>query len=382
MVTAAELLGIGSGGGGSSTIESTVKVGSSIAAGQSVSVNAAGEFIPFDGSLPLFGVSSVAAGSGATLTITSTAAFAGTVATFAAAADLNGEVTEIDISSAVIDTGNTGTFTGNNSIQISADGTKVITLENTNFNTRTLSTAFDLTSAGANTAVSTAAQDSLMAGLCFGKAGTKMYAVGLTNDRVYEYDVATPYDISTLTFVGFLALAAVSWAGVSISDDGNYVLLINDTGDTFVMYTLGTSFSISTGALTSTSPVVSAQMKDCHIGPSGDTVYLVNGSGANSLQEYSVSTPYDLTTLNTTPVNTFVGPSFAEGVAITADKTKFILHPTAQLYDNTPVTTAVTIDSGLFVYSDASGQLTTADTGNFVGFKVGPTQLIFTEEPA
>jgi len=379
MVSASQLLGIGSSGGGSAQIESTVDSGSSLTAGQTVSINSSGEFVPFDGTLPLFGIATSDAAGGATTTVTSVEAFAGTVSTFANASDLNGSVTEIDLSTAAIDTGNTGSLSGNNGIQFNSNGSQVITLDNTSLREYNLSPNFDLTSASIGNTVSLSGQDSTMQAFCFGAAGTKMYAAGLANNRIYEYDVGTAYNINTLSFVNFFSVPSESIRGISISPDGKYMLAIFDTSDAIRMYTLGTAYDITTASQTSTT-TLSGTWRDCYLGAAGDKVYLTNTFGTNTVREYSLGTAYDVSTLNTTPVNTITS-SFVEAFAVSEDKTKLLIHPVAQIYDNTPSTSTITIDSGSFVYSDNSGNLTTADTGNFVGFKATPTQLIFTQEP-
>jgi len=380
MVKASELLGIGASGGGSAQIESTVATGSSIAAGQAVSVNAAGEFVPFDGSLPLFGVASAAAGSGATTTITSVAQFAGTVVTFANASELNGEVKDIDLTTAALDSGNTFALTG--VIKWNGDGTGFTRLASNTLTDYSLSVAYDLTTAVAGASLSLAGDDSQMNEFCFGKGGNKLYTIGLANDDIYEYNLSSPYAGATASLVTSLSIPALTYQGIDISADGKYILVVEDGSDTARMYTLGTAFSVATGALTSTSPVIANQIRDCLIGSTGDKIFILDDSG-NAIEEYSLSTDYNLTTLNTTPANSFVVDNFATSMSVSSDFVNVVVASSnLKNYTNTPITTPVTIDSGVYVYSDSSGKLTSNNTGNFVGFKVTPTQLIFTEEPA
>ena len=43
-------------------------------------------------------------------------------------------------------------------------------------------------------------QETLPTALAFRDTGAKMYVLGTTNDRVYQYTLATPWDVSTATY--------------------------------------------------------------------------------------------------------------------------------------------------------------------------------------
>ena len=377
MVTASELLGIGSSGGGSSQIESTVDSGSSLSAGEPVSINAAGEFVPFDGSLPLFGIATTAAAGGATTTITSVAAFAGTVGTFASASDLNGQSIDIDVATMAIDTGNTGLSTGGTlqATRWSNDGTKAFRMDSDDivreFN---LSTAYDLTTGVAGATVSLSSDDSGMAGLDFSADGTKMYTIGTTNDNIYEYTLSSPYAISTASSPATFSVPNETYVGITISEDGKYLLTVTSSTDIVRSYLLSTPNDLSTAALDS-QVTLSGANGAASFSPTGDKMYLLR---SGDFHEYGIPTNFDLASGITfddsfnTPTSRCFDIS-TDGVNILVD---------AQNYTNTPVVSPLTIDSGTYVYSDNSGNLTNTDTGNFVGFKATPTQLIFIDEPA
>jgi DNA-binding beta-propeller fold protein YncE len=47
---------------------------------------------------------------------------------------------------------------------------------------------------------SVAAQDTFPTGLAFNTDGTKMFVVGNGNDKVYEYDLSTGFDVSSAVY--------------------------------------------------------------------------------------------------------------------------------------------------------------------------------------
>jgi len=60
-----------------------------------------------------------------------------------------------------------------------------------------LSTAWTVSSAGYTTSFHVSAQDNTPQGVTFGNSGSKMYVVGSTNDAVYQYSLSTPYSLAS-----------------------------------------------------------------------------------------------------------------------------------------------------------------------------------------
>ena len=64
-----------------------------------------------------------------------------------------------------------------------------------------LSSAGNIATATFSTFVSLAAQDTAPAAIQFNSDGTRFYMLGSTNDAINRYDLGTPYDLTTATFV-------------------------------------------------------------------------------------------------------------------------------------------------------------------------------------
>lgn len=85
----------------------------------------------------------------------------------------------------------------------SPDGTKMFTVQTTddNVDEYTLSTAWDIsTKSGIINAFSVASQDSLPQSVSFSPDGTKMYITGRSSDTIYQYSLATGFDLSTAAY--------------------------------------------------------------------------------------------------------------------------------------------------------------------------------------
>jgi 6-phosphogluconolactonase (cycloisomerase 2 family) len=133
------------------------------------------------------------------------------------------------------------------------------------------------------------AQDTNPQSLAFSDDGSKMYILGSTNDRIFQYTLSTPWDVSTATYASkFLSVAAQENSPLAMvfSVDGKKVLVVGSTNDTVYQYTLSTSWDISTATYDNKSLNIGAQEATPHsialstdqkkmfiLGSASDTVY-------------------------------------------------------------------------------------------------------------
>lgn len=103
-----------------------------------------------------------------------------------------------------------------------------------------LSTAWDVTSASFSQSFSVLAEDTAARGVHFKDDGTKMYMVGATADSVFQYDLTTAWDLSTATLEKSFSVAAQDTApnGVFFKDDGTKMYVIGNTNDSVYTYNL------------------------------------------------------------------------------------------------------------------------------------------------
>ena len=159
-----------------------------------------------------------------------------------------------------------------------------------------LSTAWNITTATyASKSKSVSAQDTAPQSIEFGDNGTKMYMLGSTNDRIFQYTLTTPWDISTATYASkFLSVASQENTplGMAFSNDGTKVLVVGSTNDIVYQYNLTTAWDISTGSYSGKNLSVSTQESVPHaIALSLDqTKMFILGPGADRVNTYQRST--------------------------------------------------------------------------------------------
>jgi len=155
------------------------------------------------------------------------------------------------------------------------------------------STPFDVTTASLTTSFSVNAQEPQPLGLRFNTTGSKMYVIGQVSNAVFEYDLGTPFDISTASYSG----SSLSVAGQELgsrdlvfNSAGNIVLIVGVQTDTVYQYNLTTAFDVSTGSYSGNSFGVSGQDLD----PTGielnadNTKLYITGEQNSSVYEYTV----------------------------------------------------------------------------------------------
>ena len=125
----------------------------------------------------------------------------------------------------------------------------------------TLSTPFDLSTASYDTvAFDVSSQDSLPQGVAFNSNGSKMYVVGASNGSLYQYTLSTPFDLSTASYdtVAFdVSSQDSSPQGVEFNSNGSRMYVVGNNSDSLYQYTLSTPFDLSTAVFL---PVYSATL--------------------------------------------------------------------------------------------------------------------------
>lgn len=169
-----------------------------------------------------------------------------------------------------------------------------------------LSTAWDVSSATFNQTFSVATQETVPTGLFFKSDGTKMFVVGSIGDDINEYNLTTAWDISTASFSQASVSIAIHTqtkgapSSLSFKSDGTKVFVASAfDGSRVVQYNLSTAWDIST--LSWIAPTedyfdVTSQEdipRDLFFKPDGTKVY-VTGTRGDDVNEYDLSTAWDI----------------------------------------------------------------------------------------
>lgn len=207
--------------------------------------------------------------------------------------------TNFDVSTAVLTaTFNIG-FEENNpgGITFNTNGTRMFVVGSTTDRVREyiLDQPFDLTTAyysGVSADVS--AEENSSSGITFSLDGLQMYIVGSSTDNVYTYDLTTPFDIASATSSGSaLNISAVttSPSGIRFNLDGTKLFVSGIISDQLFQYNLTTGFDLSTASLVGsvinfglqdTAPV------DFYLDESGTRLFMI-GAGADSVYTYQMT---------------------------------------------------------------------------------------------
>jgi len=185
-------------------------------------------------------------------------------------------------------------------LYFSPDGTRMYVIGSTgdDVNQYSLSTAWDVTTA-TFVRVSAAIGETGPGGMFFKPDGTVMYVTGTTNDTVREFSVSTPWDVSTITFVRDFSVAAQDTAPSDIwfKPDGLKLYMVGTTNDRVYEYNLSTAWDVSTASFVQFFSVAAQDTSPTSINFSSDgTRMYVLGAVGLDINRYSLSTPWDIST--------------------------------------------------------------------------------------
>ncbi len=134
--------------------------------------------------------------------------------------------------------------------------------------------------------------------------GTKMYILHQT-DKIFQYTLSTAYDVSSASYASKtkdLSSEGDIKEGMWISEDGTKVFLVGRTLDTVRSYTMSTPYDISTLSYDSKSLDISAKEnspRGIFVGDDGAELYVV-GTQNSDIHQYTMSSAYDLATASFT----------------------------------------------------------------------------------
>lgn len=194
----------------------------------------------------------------------------------------------------------------------------------------TLSTAWD-TSTAVDTTKSfnfAGAEATLVA--CWIKPdGTKFYIGGTVNDDVIEYDLTTAYDISTAVYVTETNNVSPTGgiSGMWINSEGTKILIGHADG--LALLTLSIAWNLSTYSVTQSitgiDSLFSVYAHGVWMAQDGTRLFVIDVL-LDTITQYDLSTPFDLTTRTATAqYETSLGSVIARGMAFDTDGTRLFI---------------------------------------------------------
>jgi len=188
-----------------------------------------------------------------------------------------------------------------------------------------LSTSYDITTSSYDNKsinlIQTNSNDNPV-GASFNSNGSKLFVSYSGLQKVSEYALSTNYDVSTASLTTSFSVSSQlsSPRCVAFNSTGTTMYLVGSGDSSIYTYTLSTGFDISTASYTSAVSTSISGIFSINFDSTGYSLYL-NGA-ANGILQYSLSTPYTVSTL--TLVGTkYVGVTIYGQVYIKSDSLFF-----------------------------------------------------------
>lgn len=172
-------------------------------------------------------------------------------------------------------------------------------------------------------------QESGATGVALNTDGTKMYVVGLTDRAVVEYTLSTPFDLTTATHAGTAEEFSVNSEDSSPQDltfnaDGSRMYVVGNTNESVYQYDLSTPFDVSTAVYNSVSISAGPSPRGLAFNTSGSAMYIVGGD--QTFAAYTLSEPFNIATAVRGEIADEISFSNAEispqGVAVSPDENR------------------------------------------------------------
>jgi len=238
-----------------------------------------------------------------------------------------------------------------------------------------LSTGFDVSTASYTDSFSVAAQDIKPQDIAFNTDGTKMFIVGDTSNSVYEYALSTGFDVSTASYTDAFSVAGqdLTPEGIAFNADGTSMFVAGRDNDSVYEYTLATGFDVSTASFNTSFSVASQEVSPTALAfNTTGTKMFVCGYTGDDVNEYTISTPLTLGTGSFTSADV--------GKTIEANSGVFVLTATSGSYvETTTPTSYAQVASGSWemygaVYNTTDGDLELS--GVNTGFDVSEASFV------
>ena len=201
--------------------------------------------------------------------------------------------------------------TSTQSMYFKPDGTKVYFLGSTNDRVYeyNLSTPWDIPSATYLQNVSVTTQETAPTALTFSSNGTFMYVAGTARDNIYRYTLSTAWNVTTasLTQTFNIASREGNVSGITFDSTGANLYVIGTSSDRVTQFNLAVAYSLATATYRQ-NVIISTQettSSDLYFRGDGYRFYII-GSSSDSIHQYDLSTPWNVTTATYTG-NTFLG---------------------------------------------------------------------------
>ena len=177
------------------------------------------------------------------------------------------------------------------------DGSKmyVVGIGADNVTEYNLSVPYDVTTATFTTSFRVFNEATGANGVAFNNDGTKMYIIDLGDDEVYEYNLSVGFDVSTASFTEQFDIGTefATPLGITFNNDGTKMYVTGFDGSNVTEYNLSTPFLVTSASLASgfSDSFNVPSPTDVAFNNDGSKMYILGGSRLN-VSEYNLSVPF------------------------------------------------------------------------------------------
>ncbi|MQY78922.1 MAG: hypothetical protein GH151_06970 [Bacteroidetes bacterium] len=136
-------------------------------------------------------------------------------------------------------------------------------------------------------------------GVFFKPDGMKMYVIGIWYDGVVEYDLSVAWNVLTATYLQDFSVATqeIYPRGLSFKSDGTKMYVIGNQGQDVNEYNLGTPWNVSSAVYSQNFSVQAQEPSPSGVffNPEGTKMYII-GAYIDAVHEYDLGTPWNIST--------------------------------------------------------------------------------------
>ena len=246
---------------------------------------------------------------------------------------------------------------------------------------------WNITTASYLQSKSTTAQDTIPFGIFFKPDGTKLYITGDQNDSIYEYNLSVAWDISSAVYLQSKGVTTQNTSpyGIFFKPDGTKIYMAGAANDRVYEYNLSSAWDISSAVyLQSNSTIQGISLRGLFFNTDGTKLY-VSGATNKSIYEHDLSSAWDISSLTYLQSKSTTSQDTApQGIFFKSDGTKMYVvgytNKSVYEYDLSiawDVTTASylqskstnsedTVPQSLFFNTDGTKMYVTGDNKNSV----------------
>jgi hypothetical protein len=196
-----------------------------------------------------------------------------------------------------------GQLTDPQSVFFGDEGTKMYVLTNagdTGYQ-YTLSTAWDVSSAAyASKLKDFSGEEVVPVAFVISDDGVTLFLCGLqSGSNLWQYTLSTAWDLSSAGYDSVTEALSEDGAvrDIHVRADGKKLYAMGNTNETVYQYSLGTAWTLSSISYDSKSKLVTPQMgnpQSLALDPTGTTMFVLDGDTNNDVYQYTLTTAWDV----------------------------------------------------------------------------------------